>query len=86
MKKILSLILVVVLGITLYSTLLLTNSKLEYKNIKNNIKKVEKKVKKLKKENSDIEDEFNNIKETNTSKVDEYNIWLRAKEKLEKAI
>ena len=41
---------------------------------------------KLKNENSDIEKELKELKENNTNEMDEYNIWLRAKEKLEKAI
>ena len=86
MKKLLSLILIIVLGFTLYSTLVLTNSKLEKKNIKNNIKKVETKIEKLKKENDKLKVELEKISESVNNEMDEYKIWLKAKEKLEKAI
>ena len=84
MKKLLSLILIMVLGFTLYSTLLLTNSKLEKKNIKSNIKKVETKIEKLKKENDKLKVELDKLTESITNEMDEYKIWLKAKEKLEK--
>ena len=86
MKKLLSLILIIVLGFTLYSTLVLTNNKLEKKNIKNNIKKVEVKIEKLKKDNDKLKVELEKISESVTNEMDEYKIWLKAKEKLEKAI
>ena len=86
MKKLMSFILILVLGFTLYSMLILTNSKLEKKNIKNNIKKVEVKVKELKKENNNLKIKLDEIKESSVEKIEEYNIWLKAKEKLEKVI
>ena len=86
MKKLMTLILILFLGFTLYSMLILTNRKLESKNIKKNIKKVEIKIKKIEKENNNLKVELDKLKESNTNEMDEYNIWLKAKEKLEKAI
>ena len=86
MKKLLSFILIIVLGFTLYSTLILTNNKLEKKNIKSNIKKVEATIEKLKNTNDKLKVELEKLNESVTNEMDEYKIWLKAKEKLEKAI
>ena len=87
MKKVLLIIIFISsIGIMLYSFYLVDNSKKDLKTMKKDLKTMQEEVTKSKEENTNYEEEINKLKEENKDKLEELNIWLKAKEKLEKAL
>ena len=87
MKKVLLCIIVLVLlSMTIYSSIRLNNIKNSNKNLENEISKIDNNIKKIIEDNKNYEAEINDLKDKSKDKLEEQEIWLKAKEKLNQAL
>ena len=84
--KILLFILCVVLGIFIYTVTKTSEIIIKNRELTEQIEKLRKENDELANKNQDIETEINLIKEKQKDKITELSIWMKAKEKLEKAM
>lgn len=86
-KKVLFIIILIIfLGSMIGSFVVLDGVKLNKEKVKNEIFELNKKIQDSKLESTNYQEEITKLKEESKDNLEEYEIWLRAKEKLEKAL
>ena len=87
MKKVVYfIILILFIGITVESTILLENAKTENKKIEKEISETNKKIEDTKTEQEELNGKLDNLKEETKDQLEEYEIWEKAKNKLNQAL
>lgn len=83
-KVVIVIILLLAIGILVYSNISLNYTKSKNNNIKDDINSLNNDIKKAKENGNDIESKIDTLKENSKEKLEELSIWEKAVEKLEK--
>ena len=87
MKKVVYVvILILFIGIAVSSKIILEDAKSKNKVLEKKITETTNKVDNLKKDNQELEDSIDTVKEEVKDKIEEYEIWEKAKNKLNQAL
>ena len=76
----------VLLSITIYLNIMLNGIKDNNNNLRNEISKINNDIKEIEKNNKKYEDEISELRESSKDKLEEQEIWIKAKEKLNQAL
>ena len=87
MKKILLCVFFLVsLSISIYLNIKLNSIKNNNNDLRNEIIKINNDIKEIEKKNKENENEISELKESSKDKLEEQEIWIKAKEKLNQAL
>ena len=86
LKIVLALVLVAFIGITTYSSIELIDLKNKNEKTKKEISDVENNINNIKEENKNYEEQIPILEENSKEKIEEQEIWQKAKDKLKEAL
>lgn len=87
MKKVLlCIIFLVLLSMTIYFSIRLNSIKNSNNNLSNEVNKISNNIKEVEENNKKYEVELSELKESSKDKLEEQEIWMKAKEKLNQAL
>lgn len=86
LKIVLTLLLLAFIGITTYSSIELIDLKSKNEKATKEISEIENNIKNIKEENDNYESQIPTLEENSKEKIEEQEIWKKAKDKLKEAL
>ena len=86
LKIVLTLLLLAFIGITTYSSIELIDLKSKNEKATKEISEIENNIKNIKEENDNYESQIPTLEENSKEKIEEQEIWQKAKDKLKEAL